>query len=303
MSKLKIITTTSTPLYLYNTINGPQLRYKDSGGNVIRLNKGGGTPKYKLLTCSGLKTILSKYFMKGIKFIISTYNPVLYYLFPGDPTYDALFKPETKFIPTLTNLSSLIRGEVNGFDKSGFSRDSTITQSSVRSIKACDSWYNSPSEEANAITAINERVKEVFGYYADFNEIDIEKEVRDKLGDYSSDLSTNSQVVDLMSGTEYTDTINISDWVYASGKKSVKAKLDISFMYSKGGNVFCGSQSLDAFYYNEMYPDLFLIHKDQIIRLGDIQIEYVNYVLKIYPISNEISEVIFNDCIMTIGNL
>lgn len=299
MSKLKIINTdvptSDDILYIVNTGEEPELAYK-SGGSEVRLNKG-GSPRSRLLSCSGLKEVLSKYFIKGTKFIISTYNPTLCYLFPGDPTYDSQFNPENDFIPTL-NISDLVRGEVDGFDKTGFSTDPSITQRSVRSMRVCDSWYNSPAESEAAEEAITERVNQIFGYYKEF---DVDKEIDSELGDYGVDVSKESIVVNLISGTTYTDTINLEDWIYKSGKglNSVSGKLDISFMYSIGEEIHGGMQTIKAFQYSGGN----VIVDNTIMNLGSIQLEYINHILKIYPLNQDIDEVIINDCTLTIGVL
>lgn len=305
MSKLKLITTTipssNNLLYILETLGGEinsTLAYK-SGGNLVKLVRG-GSPESAIIKCSDLKEILRKYFIQGTKFIASTYNPTLYYLFPG--YYKNQFSPDTDFVPTL-NITSLLRAEVDGFNKDTFPHNPDITQDSLKSIKACDSWYSNTDEYEDIVSKIDSRIKNIFGYYRDFNinNFDIEKEVHDKLSGYSLDVSKESIVVSLLSETSYTDTINLEDWVYKSGKgnEEVSGKLDISFMYSKGGNIHGGMQTIKAFEYSTGN----VVPKDTIINLGDVQIEYFNYILKIYPLSDEIDEIIINDCVLTIGVL
>ena len=292
--KLKLVTQGSTEsIYIVQREKeDPVLAYKE-GNEIILLNKG-GAPGSRLLDCKTLYDILSKYFIKGTKFIISTYNPVLYYLFPGDSTYDKMFNPSTNFVPTL-KINSLIRGEVNGFDSTEVSK---ISADQTKSVKACDTWQNNPAEEERAVEAVNERIRLVFGFYKDFTDLDLEKEVREKIGPYSVDLSENSMTVDLISGTLYTDTISLEDWAYCSGMSgNLEAKLDISFMYSIGDNMYGGSQTIEAF----KYSDSILVVRDYIINLGNVQLEYIGKVLKIYPVNPDISEVVFNDACLTIG--
>lgn len=290
MNKLKLVTPESTNhIFITKDSNDdPVLAYKN-GDLIIELGKG-GSPTSRLLDCSSLYNILSNYFIKGTKFIISTYNPVLYYLFPG--SYDQMFNPSTDFVPTL-KVGELVRGEVNGFDP-----EFIATQESVRSIKACDSWNNNPEEKNEAEKAVDDQIKIVFGFYKDFEDLDIDKEVNEFIGPYSVDLNTTPLTVDLISDSLYTDTINLEDWAYESGNSGdLEAKLDVSFMYSIGDDIYGGSQTIEAFKYSGGN----LIITDYIISLENIQLEYIGSVLKIYPINQEIGEVIFNDACLTIG--
>ena len=306
MSKLKIITTDSSPIFIIQEKGeDPTLAYKN-GGIIVKLNKG-GSPNSRLLSCSDLYKILSNWFIKDTKFIISTYNPVLYYLFPGTE-YDKMFNPSTNFIPTL-DIPSLVRGEVVGYGKyeeiggdivyvDDFSDNSKITQDSIKSIKACDSWSNNPAEEERAIKAVNERASDIFKYYENLSGLDWEKEVRDKTSGYSVDLMSNSLVVVPLSDTTYTDTINLEDWALKSGNSdSIKAKVDISFMYSYEGQIIGGTETIEAFRYSGGN----LISQNVIIPKGKIRIEYINWILKIYPVDSNVDEVIFSDCVLTIG--
>lgn len=300
MKKLKLVTPTlpeteNTP-YIINDDQGEfsSLAYKDTENNVQILKEG-----CELLTCEGFKTIL-KDLIKGTKFIASIYNPVLYSLTPGIEENDSFFNIENDFIPNIS-VQDLIRDEVDGFL---LDPEVVITQDSVRSIKACDSWNNSAQVEVLE-ESINARIKELFGYYEDYPEIDFSKEVSNSGSGFSVDLSENSIVVSLTSETTYTDTINLEDWVYNSGQcnqggmyYNISGKLDISYMYSKGSRVYSGMQTIKAFQYEGN-----LVSKNIIIELGDIQIEYLDYVLKIYPISSEVNEAIINDCTLTIGVL
>jgi hypothetical protein len=215
--------------------------YKDQTFYV--LNKG-GSKRVSLVTCKDLKNILDSYMFKGNKYIASTYNPTLYYLFPGVSSNDNLFKTDNKFIPTLP-ISDLVRLEVDGFSKTD-----PVTSSDLRCMKACDSWFNDTLKYDEIVSDIDERVEELFGFYKEF---DVEKEVSDELGRYSADLSEEPLVVSLISGTTYTDTINLEDWILGSKKGTypISGKLDISYMYSSGGYMYAGMQTIKAFQYEE----------------------------------------------------
>lgn len=253
------------------------------------LNKG-GSERVDLVNCSGLKKVLDDYMFKGTKYIVSTYNPTLYYLFPGISNNDALFNTDNNFIPTLP-ISSLVRPEVDGFNSS------SISQEDIRCMKACDSWYNNLTEYEKIVSALDTRINELFGSYKEF---DITKEVKNQVGSYSADLSKESLVVSIISGTTYTDTINLEDWVLESknGINPISGKLDITYMYSIEGEMYCGGQTIKAFRYEENVTS-----ENMILELGPIQIEYMDYILKIYPLSKDVDEVIFTDCTLTIGVL
>jgi hypothetical protein len=355
MNKLKLVTTSipteSDVPFIVNDDTEiiylgerPVLAYKE--GQTIHILDKGGSDRVSLVKCSDLKGILDSYMFKGTKYIASTYNPTLYYLFPGVEQNDGLFTSDNNFIPTLP-VSSLVRLEVNGFSKDkdlGYSGEnppeitvengnwyvdgvdtrrnakgektptaykgpnenwfvsfnSSVTQSDVRCMKACDSWFNDLTMFNTLEEEINERIDKVFGYYREFN---VEKEVNEDTGKYSADLSKYPLVVSLISDTTYTDTINLEDWVLASkkGTNPISGKLDISYMYSYGGEMCSGMQTIKAFQYEENVTS-----KNVIINFGEIcpiQIEYMDYVLKIYPLVEAVDEVVFTDCTLTIGVL
>jgi hypothetical protein len=167
-------------------------------------------------------------------------------------------------------------------------------------MKYCDSWLNDLSKYKELERLIDTRINSIFDYYKDY---DITKEVSDTVGSYSVDLSEMPLVVSLISGTTYTDTINIEDWVLESkkGTSSISGKLDISYQYSIGGQIFSGMQTIKAFQYEENVTS-----KNTILGIrssSPIQVEYMNYVLKIYPLEERVDEVVFTDCTLTIGVL
>ena len=154
-----------------------------------------------------------------------------------------------------------------------------ITQADIRCMKACDSWLNNLSEYEEIVSKINSRVESIFGYY---KECDISKEVGDKKGSYSADLSEESLVVSLLSETSYTDTINLEDWVLKSkkGTEPISGKLDFSYMYSIGGEIYSGMHTIKAFQYEENVTS-----KNVIIQESQVQIEYMELCFKDLPIN------------------
>jgi hypothetical protein len=297
MDKLKLITTESPSSdyipYIINEDDKPVLAYRT--GNEVRVLDKGGSERVSLVKCSDIKKILDDYMFKGTKYIVSTYNPTLYYLFPGISDNDSLFTSDNNFIPTLPISSGLVRLETDGFDP-----NYEVTQDEVRCMKYCDSWLNDLSKYKELERLIDTRINSIFDYYKDY---DITKEVSDTVGSYSVDLSEMPLVVSLISGTTYTDTINIEDWVLESkkGTSSISGKLDISYQYSIGGQIFSGMQTIKAFQYEENVTS-----KNTILGIrssSPIQVEYMNYVLKIYPLEERVDEVVFTDCTLTIGVL
>jgi hypothetical protein len=72
-------------------------------------------------------------------------------------------------------------------------------------------------------------------------------------------------------------------------------------MYSYGGSMYAGMQTIKAFQYEEN-----VTAKNIIINQGEgcpVQIEYMDNVLKIYPLYDAVEEVVFTDCTLTIGVL
>ena len=65
--------------------------------------------------------------------------------------------------------------------------------------------------------------------------------------------------------------------------------------------MYSGMQTIKAFKYEENVTS-----KNVIMNFGDscpIQIEYMDYILKIYPLEERVDEVLFTDCTLTIGVL
>lgn len=272
--RLKLVTTTipsrDYELYIIEGGDVPVLAYKD-GDAEIEVNC-----DTSLVKCSSLRDILSDFYICDTKFVVSNYNPTLYYLTPNP----SLFNPENNFIPTLDTIS-LDRGEVSGYSISGIT-------GSTASIKVCDNWYDNIREQEKAENAINSQS----------SGIDIS--VHDSLGEYSYDIENSSVVIKLVSETTYTDTVSLEEWIWKLGKPGVTAKLDISYMYSIEDRIYGGMQNIQAFKYLDSGA---LSITDSIIDLGNVQLEYIGGILKIYPKNSEIGEVIINSCIMSAGNL
>ena len=286
-------------LHLEDKNGEPVIAYNNGSGTVI-LDEGGSS-RSRLVKCSELKQVLSGNMIKGTKFLAGTSNPVLYYLFPGNEENDLLFNSDNDFIPTLP-VSELVKSyEVNGFEES----DTRLTQNSVRSMKACDNWFVGSTEYDEKVEMVDDALNNIYKHYQKF---DPDKEAKVGSGYAAEIIPTrettseryliNSIAVNLISGTTYTDTINLEDWIRklfnedALGSSTeIDGKLDISFMYSIGGNIHCGMQTIKV--YSVMYSPV-------IIDLDDIQLEYIGYVLKIYPLKNEVDEVMINDCIFTV---
>lgn len=289
---------TSNLLYIKNVEGKPVLAYNDDSGTVILDD--GGSERSRLVKCSDLKEILSGNMIKGTKFLASISNPVLYYLFPGNKKNDELFTSDNDFIPTL-KVSELVKNyEVNGFEESG---DENLTQNSVRSMKACDNWFVGSIYYDENVAKIDEALDNIYKHYQKF---DPDKEVKVGSG-YAAEIIPNymtsgplinSIAVSPISGTTYTDTINLEDWIIRLFNKDaldsstdIEGKLDVSFMYSIGGNIRCGMQTIKV---------CSIMSGPVIINLGDVQLEYIGYVLKIYPLKNEVDEVMINDCIFSV---
>ena len=285
--RLKLITkeepSRDYELFILDSEEGPVLAYK-IGSEVVEVKEG----DINLVKCSNLERVLSSHFIQDTKFIISTYNPTLYYLVPKDGS--ELFNPSSNFIPKLDTIS-LERGEVNGFSESGF------VPGLLDSVKVCDNWYDNIQELETAETSIENQVNKVFGNNIG---LDYSKEFHDNLGEYSSDLINSSVTIELVSPLTYTDSLNINESIIRACNPGDSAKLDITYMYSKGGRIYSGMQTTQAFKYLDS-GDLSCMNWET--RLGDIQIEFVSGVLKIYPVSSEVEEAIVSDCVMTVGKL
>ena len=280
-------------LYIDRVTEGyPYLAYKNDNGSITSVIEGDTFDRP--IHCSELINILLS-MNPGIAFIASQYVPTLYYVFPNDEfSYTDM---PTSLIPQI-NPSTYIRDEVDGFTSAGVR---TITTEALRSIKICDNWEaigtNIPAIESK----ITDLLEEVYpAYDKNVPEPDYEKEIRDSLGPYSVEIDTVSTVINMISPTTYTDTIDLGKLVERIEEAGVSGKADISVSYMSKGNFYNPTISIRAFEYLDT-GDLYI--PSFATKLGDVQLEYFNGILRAIPISEDVNECIISNCTVTYGNL
>lgn len=116
------------------------------------------------------------------------------------------------------------------------------------------------------------------------------------------DLVNGSAVIDLIEEDEYTNCVGIDKIRKFAKKPGITAKIDLSVKYStKGGVIGCEDLVFKAFEYDE---DSNLIPYDFTTDLDcGIRVEFINGVIRLISISEDIKEQIISNCVVSYGKL
>ena len=266
------------------------LAYKNETGSIVGLLSDGNSTT-RPIHCTELSHILNSCgtMTGGTVFIypitrgtdIGTVNP--YY---APPVFGN--NVEISDTPRLSP-DEIYRPEVNSYTRSGVSN---ITLAIVNSsIRLCDSW--TAGEETN------------------FEENYINPVYEDHIGSgetqfgitgrYSTDLENYYSVTSFVDSSDYTDTVDLSGYIKNLALPEITGKVDLGVSYSIGNEIFLSTKTFSAFEYSALG---YLSMPNYIINIdGNIRVEYIEGVIKLYPLNDTISEFIINDCILTYGKL
>lgn len=152
------------------------------------------------------------------------------------------------------------------------------------------------------------------------NEInDFKEEFKDILDNMKENeiylYSSSKKVIDVLNNTmtldiikynsdTYTNTINLKELINYSSFLKVSGKIDLSVQYVKNGKIINYDTTFEGFKYSGNSSSLTLESNNFIEEIGnDIVIEYVDNIIRIIPILNDISECIISNCTVTYGNI
>lgn len=111
-----------------------------------------------------------------------------------------------------------------------------------------------------------------------------------------------SVVVDLINynSTIYTDTISLGDVLKYPIAPHESGRVDLSIQYSKSGNIYYSDKVFTAFSHNGD-----TIEVDNIVESvnDNVQLEYINGVIKVTPLISDVDECIISKCSLTYGKL
>lgn len=123
--------------------------------------------------------------------------------------------------------------------------------------------------------------------------------------------NSSKNIVDILNSTvtfelikansdTYTDTLSLNELISYSSAPGISGKVDLTVLYSKGDNIYTHDFTFKAFSYNTSG-----LENDNFIESinNDVQLEYINGVIKVAPIRNGVNECIINNCTITYGNI
>ena len=264
----------------------PYIAYRDNTGRVVSVYEGSSV--YRPIHCSEFLSILNSCgsMMGGLGCVIpGSVLEVddLYYLPP-------ILNPANPSIPVLPKitLSARERGEVNTFSTSGLDTGKMTSDWVNAGIKACDDW-------GSLVDVLTERINELYATH-----IGKGNSTSGPVGLYSADPLEDTMVLSLISPTTYTDTVDLNGVIENISYPGITSKLDISIDYSDGEKIFSITESFEPFRYLDT-GDLFV--PEIFITLEDIRVDYIDGVIRVFPIKQEITECIISDCTITYGNI
>ena len=116
------------------------------------------------------------------------------------------------------------------------------------------------------------------------------------------DLLTGSVVIDVIkyNSDTYTNTVNINELSKRNVHSSISCKVDLNVQYTKKYKVYNHSTSFEGFNYKSNT----FSRKNFIEEIGsDVSIEYLEGIIRVIPVSDDILECIISSCTVTYGNL
>lgn len=106
--------------------------------------------------------------------------------------------------------------------------------------------------------------------------------------------------IDSENTSTYTNILNLNDLINRVNTPGISAKVDATFLYSINNIIGGGNVTFQAFSINdegEVEKDNLVFDKETVI------VEYVNGILRIFPLSEEVSECILSDVVITYGRI
>ena len=295
-SKLHIITNSikNIPYVLYLDVNNedfPFLAYKkeeSSWGETFLLTENviEGETYDRPVRCSELFRLLLS-MNPGTKFTLGKYETDLYYQIPYDRFSESSL-PNTLLV-TIPSFSG--REEVDVFKD----ESPGPSLSSIKYMKVCD------SDNWNLYPVVTEEITEMIDNQ--FNEIGIDNLELRSFGQYASDIKTGTRVLELISDTMYTDTLDFNDFQEKVVEHGVSCLAEVSVSYTiRVGN--SSKNNKKTFIFKPFsYNDSVIVPNIIVGISNEVQAEYLNGVLRVIPKDSRIEECIIDSCTVTYGNI
>lgn len=147
------------------------------------------------------------------------------------------------------------------------------------------------------ISEVNDLYKKL---YKDMNGIDETRLFRS--GKNPIDILNGTTVINLINCDSdiYTNCVNLVELIRHASSKQLSAKVDLSIQYSKNNKVYTRDLVFKAFDNSNDKVNIY----DFINEIErDVIIEYINGVVKVLPMSDNIDEFIISNCTVTYGNI
>ena len=116
------------------------------------------------------------------------------------------------------------------------------------------------------------------------------------------DDSITIEVINSETTSTYTNTVDLNGLIDHVNIPEISAKIDITYQYSVKDSQIIRSGDLSFKVFN--IDEKGNVEKDnRIFDMGEVTVEYINGIIRIFPTSNNINECILSDVIITYGNL
>jgi hypothetical protein len=154
------------------------------------------------------------------------------------------------------------------------------------------------SEFEQISSGVTNTFNEIFGDQKGERELKINRSTKNQIDIVES--SKTIIPIDSSSTSIYTSTLDLNDSIHHAILPGLSAKVDVTFMYSTNDFIGGGDVTFSAFKYNEEKE---LIKENIVFDKGKVIIEYINGIIRIFPVSNDVNECILSDVVITYGNL
>ena len=276
MGKLSIVTdSNSSPEKLKIDVSDKKIYYGDSEGTVVIIE---GSLKYRPLHCSELNNRLAnRDWNKSETLFISRVS--------GEDNEDDPILRYRKY----TNPEYRPTGEIDEIDASNESRDLSFPLCG----KLSDDVKELIDDKYNKLFDSSMKASEEMSFLESTKHI--------------IDTSECQESIDLIKGYDsYTDSLDINELIEYSSYPGTSARLELIIRYSmlnrntNEATIYNHNTILKAFEYDE---DRNLLLENAVEVIGDnlVRLEYLGGIVRVFPISTEISECIINYCTAIYG--
>jgi hypothetical protein len=118
-------------------------------------------------------------------------------------------------------------------------------------------------------------------------------------------LDRGSITVDLIEKDNYTNTVSLIGVEKKFIKYRLQGKVDLTVTYTKGSSKYVKDLTFEAFKYvgTSLNPVLERMNFINSMNNADVLVEYIDGVVRVIPGSDEVSECIISNCLVTYGHI